>query len=144
MIDTLHATLIAIHLGAAGWKGALLLGSSGAGKSDFALRALGQGWRLVADDRVAAWISGGRAFGRVPQTLAGLIELRGQAVLAVQTVPFCEIAVVARLVAPPERQPAPAVESVAGLQLPAFHIAPFEASGPQRLRLIVEQNTARL
>lgn len=136
--------MIAAHLGARGWCGALLLGPSAAGKSDFALRALDQGWRLVADDRVVAWASGGRAFGRPPQTLAGRIELRGQTVLSMPTTPFAEIVLTVRLGIPPERQPAPATESVAGVQLPAIDIAPFEASGPARLRRIVERNAARL
>lgn len=140
----IHASLIAAYFGAEGWRGALLLGASGAGKSDFALRALAEGWRLVADDRVIAWTSGGSVFGRAPQTLAGLVELRGQAVLSAQALPFAEIALVCCLDTPPDRQPEPAIKTVAGLPLPACHVAPFEASGPARLRRIVEQNTARL
>ena len=49
-----------------GWRGALIEGPSGAGKSDLALRALDAGFRLVADDRVVVWTSGGRLFGRAP------------------------------------------------------------------------------
>ena len=45
-----HATCIAIDSGA-GPLGILLRGSSGAGKSDLALRMIDQGARLVADDQ---------------------------------------------------------------------------------------------
>lgn len=122
----------------------LITGLSGSGKSDFALRALAEGWRLIADDRVIAWACEGRAFGRSPKTLHGLIELRGQAVLPAPVLPFAEIVLVARLATPPDRQPEPALEAVADVRLPAIDIAPFEASGPARLRRIVEQITARL
>ena len=42
----IHASCVAI-----GGKGVLLLGDSGAGKSDLALRLIDEGARLVADDR---------------------------------------------------------------------------------------------
>ena len=72
----LHAGLIAARI-AGFWRGVLIEGPSGSGKSDLALRALSQGFRLVADDRVVVWASGGRLFGRAPEILNGLIELRG-------------------------------------------------------------------
>ena len=46
-----HAGLIALW-DAGVWRGALIEGVSGAGKSDLMLRALQAGWTLVADDRV--------------------------------------------------------------------------------------------
>lgn len=116
----------------------LLLGDSGAGKSDLALRCLDGGWRLVADDRVIAWSAGGRAFGRAPGALGGLLELRGQGFAAAAPLAMAQIASVARLREPQQRQPEPGVEDIAGLSIPAFDLAPFEASGPARLRRIVE------
>ena len=121
-----------------GWRGVLLLGPSGAGKSDLALRCLDKGWRLVADDRIILWAAGGQAFGRAPATLAGLIELRGQGMARLPTLAFATIVAVVRLTEPPERQPAAAVEAVAGVAVPAFDLAPHEASAPARLRRIVE------
>ncbi len=63
------------------WRGALIEGASGSGKSDLALRAIDQGFRLVADDRVVVFPAGGRLYGRAPETLAGLIEVRGVGVI---------------------------------------------------------------
>lgn len=77
----LHATTIALRRDGR-WRGVLVRGPSGAGKSDLALRALGSGWRLVADDRTVVWVSGGALFARAPSTLRGLIEARGLGVLA--------------------------------------------------------------
>ena len=115
----------------------LLLGASGAGKSDLLLRLLDRGWRLVADDRVVAWRSGGRAFGRAPDVLLGLVELRGQGMARVGALSFAEVAAVARLEVSAARQPAPAVFEVAGVSLPLHLVAPFEASAPARLRRLL-------
>ena len=56
------------------WRGALIEGESGSGKSDLMLRLLDLGFRLVADDRVVLWRSDGVLYGRAPDPLRGLIE----------------------------------------------------------------------
>lgn len=132
----LHASLAALRTGGR-WRGALLLGPSGVGKSDLLLRLLDEGWRLVADDRVAVWASGGRVWGRAPDTLAGLVELRGQGMTRAAPLPFCEAAVAVRLGPPAERQPEPARERVAGVDLPLHRLAPLEPSAPARLRRLL-------
>ena len=59
----LHAGLVARRQDGY-WRGVLIEGASGAGKSDLALRALDHGFRLVADDRVVVWASGGALYGQ--------------------------------------------------------------------------------
>ena len=66
-----HAGLVALRW-RGDWQGVLIEGPPGSGKSDLALRALTEGFRLVADDRVLLWTSGGRLWGRAPDVLAGL------------------------------------------------------------------------
>lgn len=68
----IHASCVAI-----GNKGVLLLGRSGAGKSDLALRLIDGGARLVADDRVLLFLKGGALHARPPETIRGLLEIRG-------------------------------------------------------------------
>jgi serine kinase of HPr protein (carbohydrate metabolism regulator) len=68
-----HAGLVALRLDGL-WRGALIEGPSGGGKSDLALRAIEAGFRLVADDRVVVWTSGGALFGRAPDPIRELIE----------------------------------------------------------------------
>ena len=131
-----HAGLIARRVDGL-WRGVLIEGPSGAGKSDLALRALDQGFRLVADDRVLVWADGGRLYGRAPDTLAGLIEVRGVDVLRVQPVAFCEIVLVARLQTP-ERIPDFATETILGTSLPLVEVAPFETSAPAKLSRAME------
>lgn len=131
-----HAGLIARRVRGL-WRGVLIEGPSGAGKSDLALRALDQGFRLVADDRVLVWASEGRLYGRAPDTLRGLIEVRGVDVMAVEPVAFCEIAVLARL-GTPDRIPDLTTEAILGLAIPLLAVEPFETSAPAKLSRAME------
>jgi hypothetical protein len=132
-----HAGLIARRGRDGVWRGVLIEGPSGAGKSDLALRCLQHGFRLVADDRVLVWADAGRLYGRAPDTLRGLIEVRGLGVLRVDPVGFCEIALVARL-GPPERMPDPATETILGIATPLAAVEPFESSAPAKLSRAME------
>lgn len=127
-----HGGLIAAHLRGA-WRGALIEGPSGAGKSDLALRAGDQGFRLVADDRVSLWACDGVLYGRAPETLSGLMEVRGLGVVAEPALAFCRVTLVVRCGAP-ERYPQPAFADYCGLKLPALVLAPLESSAPAKLR----------
>jgi len=93
---------------------------------------------------VIVWASGGRVFGRAPAVLSGLLEVRGQCMTRSPTLRLCQIAAVAALRSPQERQPAPRVQRIAGLDLPAFEVAALEPSAPARLRRIVEGFDASL
>ena len=131
----LHAGLIALRVCGA-WRGALITGSSGAGKSDLMLRALDCGFRLVADDRTLVWTSDGRPFGRAPETLGGLIELRGVGVLAEPALPMAEIGLVVRCEPASEgieRMPDEAFETVAGARAPLLRIHALDASAGVKL-----------
>lgn len=131
-----HGGLIARRI-AGRWRGALIRGPSGSGKSDLALRCLGEGFRLVADDRVLLWASAGRIFGRAPDTLLGLIEARGLDVLAVEPLAFCEIALAVDL-GTPDRMPDPATLAVLGVGIPLLAADPFEISAPAKLGRALE------
>jgi serine kinase of HPr protein (carbohydrate metabolism regulator) len=129
-----HAGLIARFRDGA-WRGVLIEGPSGAGKSDLALRALDQGWSLVADDRTVVWASGGRLFGRAPDALAGLIEARGLGVLAAAHRAFAAIALVVQCAdaGAVERLPEPQALTVLGLSIPRLSVAANEPSAPAKL-----------
>jgi serine kinase of HPr protein (carbohydrate metabolism regulator) len=136
-----HAGLIARRQDGL-WRGALIEGPSGVGKSDLALRALEHGFRLVADDRVLAFAAGGRLYGKAPETLAGLIEVRGLGVIAPHApLPFCEIAVMIRCVDAPDavdRLPDPRAVSVAGVSIPVFDLWPREPAAPLKIVRIMQ------
>ena len=126
-----HAGLIATRLGER-WRGALIEGPSGSGKSDLALRMLARGYRLVADDRTELWTADGRLFGRAPDALAGLIEVRGQGIEPVMALPLAEVVLLVRCGAP-ERMPEPQSAELLGISLPVVTIAALEASAAAKL-----------
>jgi serine kinase of HPr protein (carbohydrate metabolism regulator) len=119
-----HATLAAIYT-PRGWRGALLRGPSGVGKSALALALIGKGWRLVADDRVLVWRCGDRVWGRAPEVLHGLLEVRSVGVLPFAALAFAEIAWVIDCVAGAadlERIPGPDRAVLCGVERPRRRI----------------------
>ncbi len=140
----LHAGIVA-RRGPAGWRGVLIRGPSGAGKSDLALRALAAGFRLVADDRALVWRSGGRAFGRAPEPLAGLCEARGQAIWRVPPLALAPLALVVDLAPPsgdPERLPDAASVEIAGVRVAAISLRATDASAVARVAFALEASAA--
>ena len=127
----LHAGLIAAY-DRRGWRGVLIEGPSGSGKSDLTLRALARGFSLVADDRVEIWRSGDGLFGRAPDALAGRMEVRGLDVVSRPARAFCRVALCVRA-GVPERIPEPAFAEYLGLSIPLVILQPLEPSAPDRL-----------
>jgi serine kinase of HPr protein (carbohydrate metabolism regulator) len=132
-----HAGLMALY--AAGeWRGALIEGASGAGKSDLALRALTLGLQVISDDQTLVWACEGRLFGACPAPIAGLIEARGLGVLALPRARrLAEIRLL--VVCEPdsqamERLPEPEQREVLGVLLPVVRLHALQASAPVKLR----------
>jgi HPr kinase/phosphorylase len=127
-----HATAVAIEGGAV-----LLRGPPGAGKSDLALRLIGSGALLVADDQTELRRDGDAVVARPPATIAGLIEVRGLGVVAVPAIAEARVVLLVDLVAAEavERFPEPRREALLGVSLPVVALAPFEASAAVKLRL---------
>lgn len=136
----IHATLVARFTGGM-WRGVLLRGPSGVGKSDLALRLVGQGWRLVADDRVLVWRSGDRLWGRAPQVLKGLLELRGIGVMPFPALDFAEIALVVDCVSAAEsleRVPDPATVEIEGVDVPIHRLAALHGAAADQLAALCD------
>lgn len=127
-----HGTSVAL-----GGDGILLRGPSGSGKSDFALRLIDEGGRLVADDQTELRLVGGELSMSAPATIAGQIEVRGIGILRLPALPAAPLRLVVDLVAPAqvERLPEPRRTELLGRQVPLLALAPFEASAPAKLRL---------
>lgn len=131
---TIHATCVAI-----GVRGVLLLGGSGTGKSDLALRLIDRGARLVADDQCEIFDERGVLLCRPPAILAGKIEVRGLGILARDWTAPVPVALAVRLTERYERMPdAVMTESVAGQAVRAVKISPFEASAAIKVELALE------
>ena len=141
----LHAGLIAAHV-SGGWRGVLIQGPSGGGKSDLALRAIEGGFRLVADDRVRVFVSSGRLFGRAPDSLHGLLEVRGQGVLREPALPFSSVTLTVHCKRTPgsiERFPGAELERILDCEIPILDLWPFEDSAPAKIRRAIEYLGAR-
>lgn len=134
-----HGGLLATHQ-SGDWRGVLIRGPSGVGKSDLALRLLAQGFRLVADDRVLLFVSQGRLYGRAPKPLEGLIEIRGFGVAAVDALRLCGILIVVDCVssARVDRMPEPAVSLLLDVPIPTVQVCPTEFSAPAKLCRAIE------
>jgi serine kinase of HPr protein (carbohydrate metabolism regulator) len=121
--------------GAPGDAGVLILGESGAGKSDLALRLIAMGAVLVADDRCDLFVSSDALH-------AGMIEIRGVGIVRLPWKADARIALAIRLDAsgaitrlpePAKYRPPPPIE-LPEQNLPnEFFLAPFEASAPAKV-----------
>ncbi|WP_448586208.1 HPr kinase/phosphorylase [Thermaurantiacus sp.] len=97
----IHGSCVAVR-----GAGLLLLGRSGAGKSDLALRLIDRGAVLVADDRVALTATDGALLASPPPRIAGLLEVRGVGILSLPFLTDVPLRLALDLDSPPERMPA--------------------------------------
>ena len=118
----------------------LLRGSSGSGKSDLALRLIDEGATLLGDDYVELSINGGHVVAKPPETIRGLIEVRG---LGIFRLAYCEEAVLRLVVDLTDPLNVPRLpksfvrelEGFEGVQIRHIRISPFEASTTAKIRL---------
>jgi HPr kinase/phosphorylase len=141
----IHATCVELARAGAAFKappdaGILLLGKSGSGKSDLALRLIACGANLVSDDRTDLFVEHGELVARAPASLKGLIEVRGLGIVALPSAAKARVALVVSLDGPKARLPqAEHYGSQFDLSapLPLLRLAPFEASAPEKIVLAV-------
>jgi serine kinase of HPr protein (carbohydrate metabolism regulator) len=128
-----HAGLVAAR--AAGrWRGVLIEGAAGAGKSDLALRALDAGWRLISDDYTVIWPSAGTLWARAPDAIADRLEARGLGLLHAPRLCVAKVALVATCQAAElDRLPEDEVMTLEGLGLPAVRLHALETSALAKL-----------
>lgn len=135
-MERINATTVAFE-----GHGVLLRGPTGSGKSDLALRLLGEGGHLVADDYTEVEREGERLIAHAPSTIAGLLEVRGVGILRVTPVSPAVLVACVDLVARGmvERMPEDSTVLVGktGRHLPLFRLVAFEASAAAKVRLIV-------
>jgi serine kinase of HPr protein (carbohydrate metabolism regulator) len=125
--------------------GILLRGPSGAGKSDLALRLIDSGATLIADDQVLLEVRARRLIARPPDTLAGLIEVRGVGVVEVPYRRQASVELVVDLVARKqiERLPTESRVNINGVTVTMLRLTPFDASAVAKLRLAARLATGQ-
>jgi HPr kinase/phosphorylase len=127
--ELLHASAVAINGG-----GVLLLGPSGSGKSDLALRLIDRGAMLVSDDGV--WVRAGNPFPllQTAPNIAGLIEMRGIGIVEMPFVDCVPLLLVVQLGVDIERLPTEGkTMKIAGSQVRSMALLAFEASAPLKV-----------
>ena len=130
----LHATAMAQWKPGCGWRAILISGPSGAGKSDLALRLIGRGWRLVADDYVHVFASGEGLYVTAPDTIRGRIEARGLGIIDACVQGVVRLVLAVDLVeTAPERLPDPEMRSLGGRSVPLLRLTGFEASAVEKV-----------
>ena len=128
-----HATTLTLRVGA-DWKGVLILGPSGIGKSDLALRAVQQGCVLVADDYTWLWPSGDHIYAGAPETIEGKIEVRGIGIASEPSRKMTRVHLAALAQTDPvERMPEHEVTPFLGVNVPTIRVNPREASSVTKL-----------
>lgn len=130
MKQNIHATCIKLNK-----RGILILGQSGKGKSDLALRLIMRfGAKLVADDRVDIFLDKGWITASAPDMLKGLLEVRGVGILKFPPTKKTKIDLVVNLdAAKVERLPEIRFYELLGKDIPLFDLNPFETSAPEKV-----------
>ncbi len=148
----IHATCVEI-----GRCGVLLQGPPGVGKSDLALRLIDQpGFglsgmllpaRLVSDDQVCVTRSDDCLVATAPDTIAGLLEVRGLGIVKAPIAVSAVLALSVRLESPCRQERFPEAEEtfeLFGVTLPEVRLDPAFPSAPARLRAALAHLSHRL
>jgi HPr kinase/phosphorylase len=132
----IHASCVEL-----GGTGVLLLGDSGSGKSDLALRLIDTGGRLVADDRTDLNRRNGKLMASSPAPIAGRIEIRGVGIVKLTHIAEAAIGLAIELVPPDrvERLPAAYNRNWLGIDVPLLALAPFESSAAAKVRVAANE-----
>ena len=128
-LELVHATAVAIDQ-----SGVLIIGKSGSGKSDLALRLIDRGALLISDDIVKVDGTAMPPTLQAAPNIVGKIEIRGVGVISAPHVEDIPLRLVVNLDCPVERLPrGRQTHSTAGFDIPTINLVAFEASAPIKI-----------
>lgn len=139
-----HATAVALLDATAPFGGpidgaVLLLGDSGAGKSDVALRLIASGAKLIADDQTELFVEHGRVWADAPPNIKGGMEIRGVGIVRVDSAPAAPVVLAVQLTeGSVARMPVPDAYALpaplqADVKVPLVILNGHEASTPAKI-----------
>jgi serine kinase of HPr protein (carbohydrate metabolism regulator) len=133
--ETVHASTVAID-----GRAVVILGPSGSGKSDLALRLLDRGFTLVSDDQTVVKKDGERLVASAPPNIAGKLEIRGIGIVDMDTVTNIPVALLVELTSEIQRLPDESRERpLLGVRLPLISIDAMTASAPSKVALALDR-----
>ncbi len=133
--ETLHASTVAVD-----GRAVLIMGPSGSGKSDLALRLIDRGFVLVSDDQTIVKKAGDRLIASAPRTIAGKLEIRGVGIVEMDTAGDVPVALVVELTSDIQRLPDDRRERpILGLTVPLISVDAMTASAPSKVALALDR-----
>ena len=134
MSETIHASTVAIQR-----RGVLIVGASGRGKSDLALRLIDRGAMLVSDDYTVLEPIDGRLRASPPANIAGQMEIRGVGIVAMESVADVPVWLLVDLDHTPQRMPeSQETATIAGVAVPLLALDAHGASAPIKVELALK------
>ncbi|MEP7316972.1 MAG: HPr kinase/phosphatase C-terminal domain-containing protein [Sphingomicrobium sp.] len=138
--EMLHATCVAND-----GRAVLLIGPTGSGKSDLALRLFDRGFGLVSDDQTMVRKEGARLIASAPLTIAGKIEVRGIGIVEIPALGDTPVALVVELTSDIQRMPDDSRKrTILGVEIPLFAVDAMTASASAKVALALEKMGLRL
>jgi HPr kinase/phosphorylase len=130
----IHGTAVKI-----GGYAVLLVGPSGSGKSDLALRLIDRGATLIGDDAVKLHNGVDALFIRASGSSENRIEVRGVGIFDMESKPECPLRLLVELGADGERLPVSwPLRDLNGWSIPMLRLDAFRASAPIKVELAVK------
>lgn len=132
----IHASCVSMNN-----KAILLIGDSGSGKSDLALRLIDGGAQLVSDDYVEITKEGDILIVAPPESIEGLIEMRGVGIMTMPFIRDTELKLAIKLVKcdEVERLPEPQFFDCLEHKIPLLSLYAFDASTPAKIRFFMNK-----
>jgi HPr kinase/phosphorylase len=143
-----HATFVKVAN-----LGVLILGRSGAGKSALALALIDNAGHgigkvdlpatLIADDQVCLWLDQEteQVYGKPPNTIAGLLEIRGLGIVQVEYVPQYPLGLVVQISQANEIERLPGFpetcRNILGKAIPVIDISSGDVNAAAKVRACV-------
>lgn len=133
--ETVHASTVATE-----GRAVVIMGPSGSGKSDLALRLLDRGFTLVSDDQTVIRKDGERLVASAPPNIAGKLEIRGIGIVDMETLNNVPVALLVELTSEIQRLPDENRERpLLGVRLPLISIDAMTASAPSKVALALDR-----
>ncbi|BAK66152.1 HPr kinase/phosphorylase [Sphingobium sp. SYK-6] len=124
--DVLHASSVAI-----GGQGLLIMGPSGSGKSDLALRLIDRGATLISDDYTQLRVQDGGLRLSAAPNIAGKMEIRHLGIVEMPYMDDVPALLAIRLDEQPPRMPETSTHILLhGIMLPLIVLRGLDASAP--------------